>query len=130
MVRKRENFHLIVIIAFISIIAIAYFLTQDYAITDLGFDSQIATDLMSVAPGIFLFLINVAIISQIDSGHPAMVGGFTFCGLGIVLLVQELYDINIITDALIDPATILQIQELILIVSILLGGYAWASGRR
>ena len=128
--RKKENFHLMIIMAFISIIAVAYFLTQDYAITDLGFDAQIATDLMSVAPGIFLFLISITIVSQIDSGHPALVGGFACMGLGVVFLVQELYTIEIITDAMINPATILQIQELIFIISILLGGYAWASSKR
>ena len=128
--RKRKNFTLLVIIAFVPLIALAYFLSLDYSITDLGFDSQIATDIMSVAPGLFLFLINVAIISQIESGHPAMVGGFAFGGVGLVLLIQELYDINVITDSIIGQATILQVQELVLVASILLGGVVWATGKR
>jgi hypothetical protein len=127
--RKRDNFHLMVIIAFVPIIAIAYFLTQDYAIIDLGFDTQIASDLMSIVPGIFLFIMGVAIVSTIDAGHPVIVGGFTFLGIGIAFLFQELYTIGIITDAMLNPATILQVEELVIITSAMLGGVAWASRR-
>lgn len=127
---KKNNFTLMVIIAFTPIVAIAYFMSQGYAITDLGFDSQIAEDLMNVVPGLFFFIIGMAIISQGDLGHPVTVGAFAFMGVGMGFFLNELYTVGIVTDSMLNPATLIQVQELIILGCVMIGGVAWASSRR
>lgn len=127
--RKKRNFNIAVIIAFVPLIALAYFLSQGYAI-ELGFDSQMASDIMGAIPGLFLFIIGMGIIATIEMGNPAIVAGFTTIGIGIAFLLQELYTLGMITEIMLDPATILQVEELVIIGCIMVGAVAWASFRR
>lgn len=127
--RKKRNFNLAVIIAFVPLVALAYFLSQGYAV-ELGFDSGMASDIMGALPGLFLFIIGMGIIATIEIGNPAIVAGFTTIGIGIAFLLQTLYTNGVITEIMLDPATILQVEEMVIIGCAMVGGVAWASCRR
>jgi len=123
----RKDRPIVMIAVFMALIVLILFFAGGYA-TTLGLSVTISEDLIAVFPGLFIFIIGIASISQ-TMGNPLVVGGFGTIGIGLAFLIQEMYDAAIISDVMLAGATIAQLEILVIIVSIMMGGVAYASSK-
>jgi hypothetical protein len=105
-----------------------YFFTAGYA-TSLGISPTIGASLLAVLPGLFVVVIGTLFIAGL-AGKQFAVIGFGAWGIGLSVLFQEMFDAGIIDATLLAGASIAQLQTITIIVSIVMGGVAYASQSR
>jgi hypothetical protein len=124
----RWNSTLSVLAIFMAVMVIYLFFQMGWANT-LNLESGIGASLIAVFPGLFVTILGfVTIGSQFRS--PLVVGGFGAVGIGLAVLFGEMYDANIIDSTLLAGATMAQLEVITIIVSLLMGGVAYASRGR
>jgi hypothetical protein len=111
---------------FMVILVIYFFFQMGYA-TPLGLDASIDDSLIAVFPGLFVTIIGLVAITRLNT--PLIIGAFGAVGIGLAVLMNEMYDAAIVTDIMLGGTTIAQIQTLVIILSLLMGGVAYNSRR-
>ena len=124
----RRNDTLAVFAIFSAVIIIYIFFAFGYA-DSLGLEATIDDSLVAVLPGLFVTLIGLVTIGAAFS-HPLVIGGFGAVGIGLAVLFDEMYDAAIINSTLLAGATMTQVEVITIVVSLLMGGVAYASQRR
>jgi len=101
------------------IIGLLIFISQ-YG-SEFGFTSAMTSDIIAVIPSIFLLLISFWVIISMRSPL-FVIGGFGVLGIGTAYLMKTLYDLSIVTGAMLGGATIEATMLITFIVCILIGG--------
>lgn len=97
---------------------------------DLGFDSEFVTDLISLLPGLFLFIVGAFVLMYQGTG-PYAIPGFGILGVGLCLLMGYMNDAGILVPSmLVAGMTLAQVQLGVLVFCILIGAVVAAGGRR
>lgn len=100
-----------------------FFFTQGYGAT-LGLDADVGAGLLKVLPGLFIMVIGTLFIAAVR-GLFAVIG-FGALGVGFCVLLQEMYDGSIIVDSMLWGGSIAQIELIIIIFGVVLGGVVYA----
>jgi hypothetical protein len=103
-----------------------YFFTAGYG-NSLGLDADVGAGLLLVFPGLLIVVIGV--LFTVGMNGQFSVIGYGTLGVGLSVLLQEMYDGAIIVDAMLGGATIAQYELIVVILGIVLGGVAYASKR-
>jgi len=94
----------------------------------LGLDADMGAALLDVLPGIFLVICSIVLITGV-AGQILAIIGYGASGVSIAVLLQEMYDANILIDSMLGGATIAQYEIIITIFGLLLGTVAFMSRR-
>jgi hypothetical protein len=103
-----------------------YFFTAGYG-NGLGLDADVGAGLLLVLPGLLIVVIGV--LFTVGMSGQFSVIGYGALGVGLAILLQEMYDGGIIVDAMLGGASIAQYEMIIVILGVVLGGVAYASKR-
>jgi hypothetical protein len=103
-----------------------YFFTQGYGNT-LNLDADVGAGLLIVLPGLLIVVVGMLFILGINSQFAVI--GYGALGVGLSVLLQEMYDGGIVVDAMLGGATIAQYELVVIILGVVLGGVAYASKR-
>ena len=122
----RKNSPIVMIAVFMIIVVFILFFQGGYA-DGFGLSATIDDDLLAVLPGLFVSIIGIIAVSQ-AKGSPLIIGGFGAVGIGLAVLLSEAYTAGIF--ALTGTVTLAQLETITIIVSIILGGVAYASTER
>lgn len=116
-----------ILIMVVSPIIVVVFLV--YAGNYLGLSDRFSQNLAYVLPGLVTFMIGAAMILTIKTSI-FFVPSFGVMGVGLAILLEEMYTVGIVVDALFVPLTLVEVQIIIIILSILFGGVAAAVTQR
>ena len=125
MKRELEVFTYVAVVCLLF--GFIYFFTSGMGAT-FGLDADMGADLLAVLPGLFICLIGIIFMAGI-AGQPFAIIGFGAIGVGLAILLQEMYDASIIVDAMLGGATIAQYETITVILGLIMGAVAYA-GRR
>lgn len=106
-----------------------YFWTGGFGAA-LNLSSDVGADLLAVLPGLLIFIVGVVALAKYGAGKPFVIAAFAAMSIGMAVLLQEMYDASIIVDAMIAGASIGQVETIIIIAGIMVGGVAYATNRR
>lgn len=95
----------------------------------LGLDSALVVTLTAVMPGIFFFIICAIDVVFSPPNSPMKILGVACMGVSMAVLLEEMYNVAIINDAMLLPATLVQYQAISIILGLLFGGVVYAGGR-
>jgi hypothetical protein len=107
------------------LISFILFFTMGFA-DGLGLDADMGDALIAVLPGILLCICSIILITGIGGQILAIIG-FGASGVSVAVLLQEMYDANILIDSMLGGATIAQYEIIITIFGLLLGAVAFMS---
>jgi len=124
---RKPNVMMVMMGVTVALVAIIVYLTQGYA-TSLNIDDSIGSGLATVFPGMLITVMGILAIRQTENS-PMSIGSYGAVGIGLVVLLGELYTASIITEDILDPATITQVQTLVMVVMLLIGGFVSARRR-
>lgn len=123
---KGNNYTMIVVVVCIIVLAVA--LKGNYLGVSALLPVALGEYLFAVLPGLFMTIFGMYLVAT-RGRDPAMVAGFGLVGFGLAILFGEMYAAAIINDTLLAGATLIQLQAITIIVSILMGGVAYAAKR-
>ena len=124
--RELEVFTYVAVVSLLF--GFIYFFTSGMGAT-FGLDADVGADLLAVLPGLFIAIIGVVFIAGIG-GQPFAIIGFGAMGVGLAILLQEMYDAGIIVDVMLGGATLAQYETIIIILGLIFGAVAFISRRR
>lgn len=93
-----------------------------------GISATLGADLATILPGLLVTILGMLTFGE-TTGSPAAMGSAAVTGLGLSVLLSEMYAAAMITDAMLAPATLIQFQGIVFIASMLFG-VAFMGGRR
>ena len=125
MKRELEVFTYVAVVSLLF--GFIYFFTSGMGAT-FGLDADVGADLLAVLPGLFIAIIGIVFVAG-TGGQSFAVIGFGAMGVGLAILLQEMYDANIIVDAMLGGATIAQYETIMIILGLIMGTVAYV-GRR
>ena len=117
-----------VLAIFLAVLVIYFFFSMGYA-DSLNLDPSIGANLIAVFPGLFVTIIGLITIGS-QSSSPLMVGGFGAAGVGLAVLLDEMYDIGVLNAAVLGGASMAQVEAITIVVSLLMGGAVYATRSR
>jgi hypothetical protein len=91
-----------------------------------GIPATLGATFGTILPGLLIGGFAIVIAVREKSG-PAAMGAYTVTGLGLALLVFELNAAGVLTNAMLLPATVAQVQALIIVVGFIVGIIAYRS---
>lgn len=98
-----------------------------YIFTTSAFPSvpaQLGAALQACIPG--LLIGGFAIVEAILTRHgPAAMGGYTLAGLGLSIILDELFTAGVLTAAMLAPALLWQVQILVILMGFIMGIIAY-----
>lgn len=113
-----------IIIITIGVLAIAIFLTL---FTDeLGFDSSLGSDFILMLPGIIVSIIGIFVMTATKGLFVIPASGTV--GIGLAYLLGGLNTQGYLTNDLLQSSTITQVQMLIIVSSVIIGGVKASRG--
>jgi hypothetical protein len=122
--RKRDSNNLIVLGAIMASAVSLYWIFTTMAFP--GIPATLGATFGTILPG--LLVAGLAMITAISMrSGPAAMGAYTVTGLGLALLVFELNAAGVLTNAMLLPATVAQVQVLIIVVGFVVGIIAYRS---
>ena len=122
---RQDNLGLLAV--FISIMCIIIFLVMVPAST-FGLDSGLLGNIIAVLPGLLIGIIGIIGIGE-SHGSALIVGGFGAAGLGLAVLMGEMYSAGIINDVVLAGMTLGQLETITVILSLVMGGVAYSMRR-
>jgi hypothetical protein len=123
----RWNNTLSVLAIFMAVMVIYLFFQMGWA-SNLNLDPALGDVLIAVFPGLFVTIIGLVAIGS-QSSSPLMIGGFGATGIGIAVLLDEMYDIGVLNGAVLGGATMAQVEAITIVVSLLMGSAVYATRR-
>lgn len=124
----KWNNMLSVLAIFLAVLVIYFFFSMGYA-DSLNLDPSIGANLIAVFPGLFVTIIGLITIGS-QSSSPLMVGGFGATGVGLAVLLNEMYEIGVLDSAVLGGASMAQVEAITIVVSLLMGGAVYATKGR
>lgn len=114
-----------IVAALVGVVVIVIALS--YTKTDLGLDSNIDNDLVTLLPGLFVVIAGLALAAGASGVFcvPAM----GFVGVGFAVFAGELDTLGILTSDMLSGLTVAQLQLWIIALGLIAGGILMA-GRR
>ena len=126
MKRELEVFTYVAVVCLLF--GFIYFFTSGMGVS-FGLAADVGADLLAVLPGLFIAIIGVVFIAGVG-GQPFAIIGFGAVGVGLAILLQEMYDAGIIVDVMLGGATLAQYETIIIILGLIFGAVAFISRRR
>ena len=83
-------------------------------------DPAIGAHFAAVFPGLLISFFGVITSVEVKNG-PGIIGCFTVTGVGLAILLSELNTDGMVTDAMLLPATLLQVQFLVILAAMIMG---------
>ena len=109
----------------VAIIPVAlYYVFTTMAIPDMP--ATLGATFGTILPGLILSGVAIAEAAWSKNGMGAM-GGYTIAGVGLALLLYELTVAGMVSAAMLAPATLDQIQTLIIVLGLVMGVIAYRS---
>lgn len=107
-----------VAVGIVSILAIVVFLVN--AGSTLGFSSDFTDDIITVLPGVFVFIVGALMIMNMSGVF--YIPGFGMLGIGVAILLDEMNTAGVIVPELLTGSvTLEQAQVFIVIICLLIG---------
>lgn len=85
-----------------------------------GVSATLGTNLASILPGLLVTILGMLTFGE-TTGSPGAMGSAAVTGLGLGVLLSEMYVVGMITDAMLAPATLIQFQGIVFVASMLFG---------
>ena len=105
-------------------IVVSWFLVN-YGST-ISVSAILGSNVIVVLPGLLITFLGIIAVVEAQGGL-GVVGCFALMGVGLAILLWEMYTVGIIDDVLLAGATLVQLQAIIIIISLLMGGVAYVS---
>jgi hypothetical protein len=122
-VGRRDNGFAVYLAVAIIPVALYYVFTT-MAIPDMP--ATLGATFGTILPGLILSGVAIAEAAWSKNGMGAM-GGYTIAGVGLALLLYELTVAGMVSAAMLAPATLDQIQTLIIVLGLVMGVIAYRS---
>ena len=120
---KRENGFMVYLA--VAIIPVAFY----YVFTTMSIPeipTSIGATFGIILPGLLIMGVAVVEAAWAKNGVGAM-GGYTVMGVGLALLLYELNVAGIVSAAMLAPATLEQVQTLVIVLGLIIGVVAYRS---
>jgi hypothetical protein len=122
---RRRGGNLGLLVAIVAVLCIIIFLVF-VPPASLGLDSGLLTSILAVLPGLIITVVGILGIGRDDA---LVIGGYGAAGLGIAILMGELYTASIINDTMLSGATLGGLEALIVVLSLVMGAVAYQAKR-
>jgi hypothetical protein len=110
----------------LSVIVVSWFLVN-YGST-ISVSAILGSNVIVVLPGLLITFLGIIAVVEAQGGL-GVVGCFALMGVGLAILLGEMYTVGVIDDVLLAGATLVQLQAITIIISLLMGGVAYVSRR-
>ena len=120
---KRENGFMVYLA--VAIIPVAFY----YVFTTMSIPeipTSIGATFGIILPGLLIMGVAVVEAAWAKNGVGAM-GGYTVMGVGLALLLYELNVAGMVSAAMLAPATLEQVQTLVIVLGLIIGVVAYRS---
>lgn len=117
----------IAIMFLVAILIVTVMFLGDYA-PSLGISSSLTDMFIQVIPGVFITLLGLVGASKARGA--SIVGSFMAIGVGLALLLGEMNTAGILTEWILSGVTLIQVQGIVIIFTIIFGGAIYASSSR
>jgi len=120
---KRENGFMVYLAVAIIPVALYYVFTT-MSIPEIP--TSIGATFGIILPGLLIMGVAVVEAAWAKNGVGAM-GGYTVMGVGLALLLYELNVAGMVSAAMLAPATLEQVQTLVIVLGLIIGVVAYRS---
>ena len=121
MANRRETLAILAVFAALMILII--FFTQGFG-TGLGLPTTLGDDLITLLPGLVLTVF--CVFAAATQKGPLSAGACAVLGVGLSILLSELYTMGVVTDAMLNTATLAQYQLILVVVGFIFGVVKYA----